>query len=145
MACQYYVQNGCTCTGCSRFVQSTAVAVSGNFLQITIPSLTFNNMDKLCVAICQGVPGTATNNTIVQLTDGTNTLNVITPCGNYLYADQVRSRRVLHMTIATDVPLAKLTTMKCLCCTAHTFNPLTPPTATANTQSATSTSKAVSA
>lgn len=145
MPCAYYVNNGCTCVGCSRFVQSTAVAVSGNFLQITIPALTLCNKSKLCVAICQSIPSTATNSMPVQLTDGTNTLNVITPCGNYLYADQLRSRKVLHLTIATDVPLAKLTTMNCLCCTSHTFpvlNSSTASTATVANASVKSTSSA---
>lgn len=136
MACPYYVQNGCTCTGCPRFVQSTAIAVSGTVLQITIPKLVISNKDKLCVALCQSLPAGITNTMTVQLTDGTNKINVITPCGNNLYADQLRSRKVLHLVVATDVPQAKLITMNNLCSTSRTFPILNPPTTTSSSATA---------
>lgn len=120
----------CSCNTCANLVRSTALAVTGGALRITIPTTPLRNHQQLCVAIAQPIPGTVTPNTTVQIVDGTSTFNIITPCGNYLYADQVRSRRVLHLVIATDVPLAKLTNTCNLLNTSHVF-PVIPATTTA--------------
>lgn len=134
MSCPCYVSNGYSCAGCANFVKSTAIAVSGTTLQITIPTTTLRNHQKLCVALCQSIP-TVTENTTVAIVDGTTNLNVVTCKGNYVYADQLRSRKVLKLCIATDVPLAIALPASNLCCTDHSFPPITG--ATASTASAT--------
>lgn len=78
----------------------------------------------------QSIPGTITPNTTVTLISGNAKLNLIDCCGNYVYADQLRSRRVLHLVVATDVPLATVTNWSRLCCTQHEFPILNGPTAT---------------
>lgn len=112
---------GDMCSSCAYFVRSTAIAVSGTAVKIAIPTTALNNQQRLCIALTQAIPGTATANMTVQIVDGGTTLNVVTPCGNYLYADQLRSRRVLHTNVLTDTLTAKLTNLCGLVPTAHTF------------------------
>lgn len=141
MACSYFYTNGATCAGCPNIVKSTSVALSGTNLQITIPATVLKNHQKLCVAICQSIPGTITPNTTVTVISGNAKINLIDCCGNYVYADQLRARRVLHLVVATDVPLATVTNWSRLCCTQHVFpilnGPTTSTTATASTSSPT--------
>lgn len=130
MSCNYFLANGSSCAGCKNLIKSTNVALSGTTLQITIPATVINNHQRLCVAICQAIPGTITPNTTVSVISGSATLNLIDCCGNYIYADQLRSRRVLHLVVATDVPLATVTNWSRLCGTQHVFPILNGPTTT---------------
>lgn len=116
---------------CSKCIRSTAVAVSGTTMTITIPATTLSNHQRICVAVCQSIPSTITPDTTVAITDGTSTLNLINPCGNYVYADQIRCRKVLPLLVATDVPLAIVLQHTNLCCTQHVFPVLNGPTTTA--------------
>lgn len=117
----------CSCNTCANLVRSTAITVSGGALQITIPTTPLRNKQRLCIALAQPIPGTVTPDMLVRVVNGSSTLNIITPCGNYLYADRLRSRRVLHTTVATDVPLLKLVDTCNLCNSAHVF-PVIPTT-----------------
>ena len=135
MACGYFLANGSSCANCPSLIKSTAIALSGTTLQITIPSVTMKNHCKLCIALCQAIPGTVTPNTTVSVVSGSATLNLIDCFGNYVYADQLRSRRVLHLVVATDIPLATVTNWSKLCCTQHDFPVLNAPTATTSTAS----------
>lgn len=113
--------NNCACCNCPNLVQSTAIAVSGTALQITIPTTALSNGQCLCIALCQAIPSTVTPNTTVAIVDGSTTLNVINECGNLIYADQLRARKVLRVRVATDVPLAMLRSNTKLCSTQHVF------------------------
>lgn len=106
MPCQFY-NSQFACGGCCHFTKSTAVAVSGNFLTITIPQRKMKNGEKVCVAICQNIPETAVPLPVRVVISGTTptTLNAVIPCGNLLYSDQIRSRKVLHLHAATDTPV----------------------------------------
>ena len=130
MSCNYFLANGASCAGCKNLIRSTAIALSGTNLQITIPATVIKNHQQLCVALCQSIPGTVTPNTTVTLISGNATINLIDCCGNYVYADQLRSRRVLHLVVATDVPLATVTNWSRLCGTQHVFPILNGPTTT---------------
>lgn len=135
MPCPLYNNNGCTCAGCSNFVKSTSIAVSGTVLQITIPNQPLRNGQKLCIALCQSIPDTITQTMQVQIiVDGTK-LPVITPCGNYVYADQLRSRTVLKVNVATDTQFALVCRNSKLCCTSNGF-PIIPVPAAATASTA---------
>ena len=116
MAC-----NCSSCNVCPYLVKSTAIAVSGTNLAITIPTMSLRNKQPLCVVLAQSIPTGVTADMPVQIVDGTATLNVTTPCGNYLYADQIACRRVLRTRVATDALTAQLTGNNCVRCTAHVF------------------------
>lgn len=129
MPCSFY-----PCQTCRRFVRSTAVAVSGTALQITIPAETFRNREPLCLCITQSIPDGVTNTTTVEIliTGSTTPIPLITECGNPVYADQIRSRRIYHLTAATGLPAFMVHDR--LCCTSHEF-PTLPVAATPATLS----------
>lgn len=126
MSCQFFNGVGTGCTCCTRFVKTTAVAVVGGNLQLTLPALVLHNHQRICVCIAQSIPGTVTPNMPVTILTGFPTLNVRNSCGNIIYADQVRSRTVLHLIIATDSLTAILSNEGCLCCSAHDYPVLNP-------------------
>lgn len=136
MPCALYNTNGFGCAGCCHFVKSTSIALSGTTLTITIPNQTIRNQTKLCIALCQSIPDGVTQNTTVVISiNGTN-FTVINPCGNDIYGDQLRCRRVLHATFATDTSLAVVSRSR-LCCTDHGFPVIpVPTTSTATAASA---------
>lgn len=127
MACSLYNNNGYGCAGCCHFNKSTAIALSGTVVQITIPNQQLTNREKLCVALCQSIPSNVTATTTVQLLVNGTKIPLITPWGNNVYASQLRSRRVLHICIATDTSTGVVTNAKCLCPTTAGFPILNPP------------------
>ena len=133
MPCSLYNNNGCVCAGCRNFTKSTSIAVSETNLQITIPNQTITNGQKLCIALCQSIPNNIAQGMIAQIViDGKN-FNLATPCGNYVYADQIKCRTVLHVTMATDTSLAVVSRNTKLCCTSTGFPIVTVPTTEAVT------------
>lgn len=128
MSCPYFGPSGCG--NCKFFVKSTAVAVVGSNLQITIPTVTLENHQRLCICIAQAIPNTATPSMPVTILNGATVLNVVLRNGNNLYADQVRSRKVLHTVVATDTLSAVLCDTACFCPTSHTFPVVNAPAVT---------------
>ena len=110
-----------SCHQCPYLVKSTAIAIVGTALQITIPTITLTNKQPLCVVLAQSIPSGVTADMPVQIVDDTATLSVVTHCGNFLYADQLACRKVLRTRIATDSLLAQLTSNGCVRCTNHVF------------------------
>lgn len=110
-----------SCHQCPYLVKSTAIAIVGTTLQITIPTTTLVNKQPLCVVLAQSIPSGVTADMNVQIVDDTATLNVVTCANNFLYADQLACRKVLRMHIATDTLIAKLTSNSCIRCTNHVF------------------------
>lgn len=122
--------NSCgNCNSCAHLVRSTAIAVVGTTLQITIPTTAIKNNQCLCVILAQSIPSTVTADMNVQIVNGSSTLNVLTPCDNFLYADQLTCRKVLRLRVATDTLVAKLRNNCAIRCTRHVF-PTIPTTAT---------------
>lgn len=133
MACSLYNNNGYGCAGCCHFNKSTAIALSGTVMQITIPDQTINNGQKLCVALCQSMPTGITATTTGSLSlDGT-TIPLRTTCGNNVYASQLRSRKILHIVVATDTNVGVVTNSKCLYPTTAGFPIIAPAAAAAAT------------
>ena len=122
--------NSCgNCNSCERLVRSTSIAVVGTTLQVTIPTTAIKNHQCLCVVLAQSIPSTVTADMNVQIVNGSSTLNILTPCDNFLYADQLTCRKVLRLRVATDTLVAKLRNICAIRCTRHVF-PTIPTTAT---------------
>lgn len=122
--------NSCgNCNSCEHLVRSTSIAVVGTTLQITIPTTAIKNKQYLCVVLAQSIPSTVTADMNVQIINGSSTLNILTPCDNFLYADQLTCRKVLRLRVATDTLVAKLRNTCAVRCTRHVF-PTIPATTT---------------
>ena len=122
--------NSCgNCNSCERLVRSTSRAVVGTTLQVTIPTTAVKNRQCLCVVLAQSIPSTVTADMNVQIVNGSSTLNILTPCDNFLYADQLTCRKVLRLRVATDTLVAKLRNTCAVRCTRHVF-PTIPATTT---------------
>lgn len=114
------------CNVCPCLVAVTAVTVGADNVALTIPTQVFNNRQKLCFFI----PQTFASSTLpVVITDGTDTIQLLTPCGNAVRADQLRNRRVYHAYVATDTSIAIV--RDALCCTAFVAPQITGVTAEA--------------
>lgn len=61
------------CKLCDRLIISTAVAVSGSNLVVTIPAGCYSNDGKYCIVIAQSIPTTATIGMPVVIQIGTGT------------------------------------------------------------------------
>ena len=122
--------NSCgNCNSCERLVRSTSIAVVGTTLQVTIPTTAIKNRQCLCVVLAQSIPSAVTADMNVQIVNGSSTLNILTPCDNFLYADQLTCRKVLRLRVATDTLVAKLRNTCAVRCTRHVF-PTIPATTT---------------
>ncbi len=104
MACSLYNNNGYGCGGCVHFVKTNSVTVQDSVLILNIPQATYSNKEKVCICIAQAIP-TVTSAETVVITIGTGTTQYVlrTKCGNNIHADQLRSRKVYHTNVATDV------------------------------------------
>lgn len=103
MACNLYNNGGYGCGGCTHFVKTNSVELSGNVLVLNIPQETFSNKEKVCICVAQSIPDVTSAQT-VAITIGTGTVQypMRTRNGNNVHADQIRSRRVYHTNVATD-------------------------------------------
>lgn len=129
MPCSLYNNNGFGCGGCKHFVRTTSVTLNGTVLELNIPQATYSNKEKVCICIAQVIPEVTSADT-VAITIGTDTTQypLRTKCGNNVHADQIRSRKVYHTFVATDIP--QFTVSGCeLCCTGFNF-PTIPAAAT---------------
>lgn len=63
-----------TCRLCNRLIISTAVAVSGGQLIITIPAGSYNAGEKYCIVVAQAIPTAATIGMPVAIQIGTGTV-----------------------------------------------------------------------
>ena len=120
--------NGCKV--CPNLVASTEVAVTANELQITIPAMTINNNEKICLLIAQAIPAGADTLPVVILNGTSGTvIQMINRCGDGVRADQIRSRKIYNLRVMTEPPLAVVRSNN-LCCTAFVCPQITPPTVT---------------
>lgn len=104
------------CQVCPNLIASTNVAISGSVLQVTIPTMTINDNQKICLLIAQAIPSGA-GVLPINIINGSNTLTLINKCGKPVYADQIRSRRIYVLCANTATPSATVKTNN-LCPTA---------------------------
>lgn len=123
MSCEHFEATSCGpgCGGCAHFLKSTSIAVVGGTLRITLPRETVCNKERICICLAQPIPGTVTPNMVVTVLIGTVPFNIINKSGNFMYADQLRSRKVLRTTVGIDTSSLVLTCGNNLCPTAHVF------------------------
>uniref|UniRef100_A0AAU8AZI2 Uncharacterized protein n=1 Tax=Dulem virus 36 TaxID=3145754 RepID=A0AAU8AZI2_9CAUD len=127
MPCNLYNNNGFGCGGCTHFVRTTSVALVAGVLQLTIPSPTvqLTNGEKICICVAQSIPtGITSANTVAIVINGVE-YPLRTRCGNNVHADQIRSRKVYHTNIATDIPAFTVSSHE-LCRTGFNFPVITP-------------------
>lgn len=124
MACNLYNNNGFGCGGCTHFVRTNSVTLNAGVLvlNIPVPLVPLSNKQKICICVAQNIPATATSANTVAITVGTSTTQypLRTKCGNNVHADQIRSRKVYHTNIATDIPVFVVNGCE-LCPTAFNF------------------------
>lgn len=129
MACNLYNNNGFGCGGCTHFVRSNSVTLTGGVLTIDIPlpQVSLSNKQKICICVSQSIPTGVTSVDTVSITinGGTTAYPLRTRCGNNVHADQIRSRKVYHTNIATDIPQFVVSSNE-LCCTGFNFPTITP-------------------
>ena len=121
MSCKLYNNNGYGCGGCIHFVKTNSVTLQDNILTLNIPQESYSNKEKVCICIAQTIPSVTSSDTVV-ITIGTGTTQypLRTRCGNNVHADQLRSRKVYHTNVATDVGV--FTVSECeLCKTGYNF------------------------
>lgn len=131
--------NGCRV--CPNLVASTVVAVADNELQVTIPAMTINNKEKVCLLIAQAIPAGADTLPVVVLNGaGGKVIQMINRCGDSVRADQIKSRKIYNVRIMTDPALAVVRSNN-LCCSAYVWPQITPTTAPVPTEVSASKSK----
>lgn len=85
-------------------VLTTAVAVSGGNLVLTIPTGTYNNCSNMVLRLAQDIPLNATNlmPVVIQIGAGTTLYPVRQKFGHNLYATQIKTRRNYMLHVAAD-------------------------------------------
>lgn len=116
-----------SCNRNRRIILSTAVAIVGGNMQITIPNQTLFNREIINLIIAQTIPVSANPIPVTVLVNGVS-IPLYNKCGNKVYSDQIRPRNRYQLLIATDVPLMIKIGGCHLRCTAKTFPVLNPTT-----------------
>ena len=129
MYCRY---NYCSaCTRCVKYVKSTKVGVGDDGMVISIPDMSLCNHQSICICIAQPIPPELTENDKVSIDVNGELYPLITPCLNFVYADQLRAGKMYGFKFATDTLGFRYCGGWRLCKTKHKFTciPLpTPPT-----------------
>ena len=121
MACSLYNNGGYGCGGCIHFVKTNSVTLTNNVLILNIPEATYSNKEKVCICVAQAIPAITSADTVAVTIGSEETQYVLrTKCGNNVHADQLRSRKVYHTNVATDVGAFMVSGCE-LCGTAFNF------------------------
>lgn len=116
------------CCECNKLLYTGTVTSSTTAVTITLPAQSICNNEKLCFVITTSIP-VATTPLPIIISVGTSQYKMINQSGNYVYSDQLKSRRVYCVSMKTDSLLAK--NLRCnLCPTTKDF-PCVPATSTA--------------
>lgn len=124
MSCVY---SPCSC--CNRLVKSTSVAANGTTnIVVTIPATTYQNGERICLCITQAIPTTTTPlPVVIQFEGATGTsYPLINRCGNPVFSDQLRTRRLYHLRVAGSS--ANFMVCDRLCPTAMSYASISAPT-----------------
>lgn len=108
MACNLYNNGGFGCGGCCHFVRTNSVTLTGGVLVLDIPNpqVILSNKERICICVMQSIPAgiTSADTVAITIAGGATQYPLRTRCGNNVHADQIRSRKVYHTNIATDIP-----------------------------------------
>lgn len=120
MSCSLYNNNGYGCGGCIHFVKTNSVTLQGNVLTLNIPQASYSNKERVCICIAQTIPSvTSADTVVITIGAGVTQYPLRTRCGNNVHADQLRSRKVYHTNVATDVGV--FTVSECELCKTNTM------------------------
>ncbi|MBQ8809510.1 MAG: hypothetical protein IJZ69_04175 [Bacteroidales bacterium] len=89
---------------CCKEILTTAVAVVGDVLVLTLPAGTFRNCCLYPIRIAQAIPATATNlmPVVIQIGTDATQYSVVRKSGHNVYANQLKPRRVYLLKVAAD-------------------------------------------
>lgn len=109
------------CTLCNKFVGSSSVTVVGTSLVVNIPAATYDNCERLCLAILQELPDAATINMPVVITIGADTTQypLVTRNGNVVTASDLNFRGFYKLVVNTNATSAVFRVLNGLCCTSN--------------------------
>ena len=103
MYCRYnYNPN---CKDCRNFVKTEKVSGNAKELILTIPERCLCNSCAVCICIAQPIPAEVGKDSNVKIKVGDNEYNTITPCGNFIYSDQVCCNKMYCFKFASDSKL----------------------------------------
>lgn len=106
--------NQCNC--CNNLLYTSSITSTPTAVSINFPEQSVCNNDKICFVITTTIPVSATP-LPVSLAFGGTVFKLVNQYSNYVYSDQLRSRKVYCVSLKTDSLLAK--NLKCnLCPTA---------------------------
>lgn len=107
------------CCGCSKLLFAGTVTASTTAVTITLPAQSICNDEKLCFIVTTTIP-VASPPLPVIISVGTSQYKMINQSGNFVYSDQLKSRRIYCVSLKTDSLLAK--NIRCnLCPTSKDF------------------------
>jgi hypothetical protein len=107
-----------TCRLCPKLTLSTAIAVSGSNLVITIPSGCYLDDTKYCIVTAQSIPSTATINmpTYLQIS-GTTVLYPLINCdGTQIVAADLQKRTKYSVRVETSPTSGVFRLLGNICC-----------------------------
>lgn len=93
-----------SCRLCPNLVISTAVAFTAatNTLNITIPTQSYDDGDKVCIVIAQALPAATTITALVNIVVGTGTFPLLRCSGNQVTANEIRTRTRYSTHVVTN-------------------------------------------
>lgn len=118
------------CRICKRFVGSLTVTVTATALVINIPDATYEDCDRLCLAVLQAIPTTATRGLPVVVTIGTDTTEYpLVACnGTPVTQEYIGEGNIYKLKVLTTSSSAvfKVLNNLCMASTNIPFIPTTP-------------------
>lgn len=124
------------CCNCPNLVKTTSITVSDNIMTLTIPNQVINNGDEICLYIAELPTAWTGVAPRLQISVDGVTLNGLSKCGNYLYADQfiscngvLQTKQVIKIRINTDSNVFVYVGNRKLCNSANYIAPIQIPTA----------------
>jgi hypothetical protein len=106
------------CRLCNKLILSTAIAVSGTSLVITIPSGGYLDDTKYCIVTAQSIPSTATINMPVYIQIGTGTVlyPLINCDGTQIVASDIQKRTKYSVKVETSPTSGVFRLLGNICC-----------------------------
>lgn len=113
------------CNICNNLVAVTKIEIVGGNLVLTIPEGTYENHKQVCLMITQNIPVSDTILPIViKIGEDTRTFYLLNKNGNFVYSDQIKSRRLYGTSFKTDTRVFKYNGHYNLPCTQFVFEPI---------------------
>jgi hypothetical protein len=105
------------CKICKRFVGSVSVTVVGTSLVINIPQANYDNCERLCLAILQEIPATATRGMPVVITigDGTTQYPLVRCNGTPVTQEYIGQNNIYPLKVQTTSTSAVFRVLNNLC------------------------------